>query len=130
MRKQYHARQVGPDRYVWDIHRLVRLAASEQPVLVSMSAIGELDENWWYQGETDVPTPRSLADHMTLVQATDLNHPIILCSDGRLMDGMHRLVRALLEKRETILAVKFEKTPEPDYINPAPESLSYEDEDI
>ncbi len=130
MRKQYHARQVGPDRYVWDIHRLVRLAASMQPQLMSISAIRELDENWWYQGETDVPTPRSLADHMVLVQAADLKHPIILCSDGRLMDGMHRLVKAVLEGRETILAVRFEKTPEPDYINPAPENLSYEDEDL
>ena len=46
------------------------------------------------------------------------------------MDGMHRLVKALLEERETVLAVKFEKTPEPDYINPASESLSYEDEDL
>ena len=95
-----------------------------------MSAIRELDENWWYQGEGDVPTPRSLADHMALVQATDLKHPVILCSDGRLMDGMHRLVKALLEKRETILAVKFERTPEPDYINPAPDSLSYGDEEL
>ena len=130
MRKQYHARQVGTDRHVWDIHRLVRLAASRQPRLVSMSAIGELDENWWYQAESDVPTPRSFAEHMKLVQSTDLKHPIILCSGGRLMDGMHRLVKALLEERETILAVKFERTPEPDYINPTPESLSYEDEEL
>ena len=130
MRKQYHARQVGQDRYVWDIHRLVRLASAKQPQLVSISAIRELDENWWYQDESDTPTPRSLAHHMTLVEATDLSHPIILCSEGQLMDGMHRLVKALLEERETILAVKFERTPEPDYINPAPESLPYEDEDL
>ena len=130
MRKQYHARQIGPDRYVWDIHRLVRLATSRQPALISISTISELDENWWYQGDTDVPTPRSLADHMILVQSTDLNHPIILCSDGRLMDGMHRIVKALLEHRETILAVRFETTPDPDYINPAPEDLSYDDEDL
>ncbi|MGI9503273.1 MAG: hypothetical protein ACR2RE_09485 [Geminicoccaceae bacterium] len=130
MRKQYHARQVGQDRYVWDIHRLVRLASARKPQLVSISTIRELDENWWYQGESDNPTPRSLAHHMALVEATDLSHPIILCGEGRLMDGMHRLVKALLEERETVLAVKFEKTPEPDYINPAPESLSYEDEDL
>jgi len=124
MRKQYHARQVGQDRYVWDIHRLVRLASARQPQLVLISTIGELDENWWYQGESDNPTPRSLAHHITLVEAIDLSHPIILCSEGRLMDGMHRLVKALLEKRETILAVKFERTPEPDYINPV--SIGFE----
>lgn len=128
MRKQYHARQVGPDRYVWDVHRLVRLASSRPPALTPISRISELDENWWYQGDTDVPTPRSLADHMILVRSTDLNHPIILCSDGRLMDGMHRVVKALLEHRETILAVRFETTPDPDYINPAREDLTYDDE--
>jgi len=128
MRKQYHSRQVGKDTYVWDIHRLVRLAASRQPQLVSISDVSELDENWWYQDETDIPTPRSLADHINLIHETDLKHPIILCSDGRLMDGMHRLVKAFLDKRETILAVKFERTPEPDYINPKPEDLSYDDE--
>lgn len=129
MRKQYHTRQVGPNRHVWDVHRLVRLAASKRPELVLISSIGELDENWWYQDETDLPTPRSLAGHMALVRAVDLQHPIILCSEGRLMDGMHRLVKALLEERETILAVKFKRTPEPDYIDPTPESLSYADED-
>lgn len=67
---------------------------------------------------------------MALVQAADLNHPIILCGEGRVMDGMHRLVKALLEEREAILAVKFENTPEPDYIDPNPESLSYGDEDL
>lgn len=130
MRKQYHARQIGPDRFVWDIHRLVRLAAPKQAHSVSISTIAELDENWWYQCETDSPTPRLFAEHMALVQATDLKYPIILCSEGRLMDGMHRLVNALFEERETILAVKFEGTPEPDYINPAPEDLSYANEDL
>ena len=130
MRKQYHARQVGQDRYVWDVHRLVRLAASRPSQLVSLSMLREVDENWWYRGDTDVPTPRSFAHHMRLVQSTDLTYPIILCSDGRLMDGMHRVVKALLEDHETILAVQFEKTPDPDYINPAQEDLSYDDEDL
>lgn len=130
MRKQYHMRQVGPDRYVWDVHHLVRLAASRPSQFVPLSKLREVDENWWYQDNSDVPTPRSFAGHMRLVQSTDLKHPIILCSDGRLMDGMHRIVKALLEERDAILAVQFEKTPDPDYINPAPENLSYDDEDL
>ena len=130
MRRQYHTRQVGKDRYVWDVHRLIRLTASIELRLVSISAIRELDENWWYPGEAAIPTPRSLAEHMALVLTTDLKHPIILCSEGRLMDGMHRAVKALLENRETLLAVRFEKTPAPHHINPPPEALSYEDEDL
>ncbi|MEM9440032.1 MAG: hypothetical protein AAGA73_06265 [Pseudomonadota bacterium] len=130
MRKQYHARQVGPERHVWDVHRLMRLAASRPSQFVPLSKLREVDENWWYQDNSDVPTPRSFAGHMRQVQSTDLKHPIILCSDGRLMDGMHRIVKALLEERSAILAVQFEKTPDPDYINPAPENLSYDDENL
>lgn len=50
---------------------------------------------------------------MKLVQQADLKYPIILCSDGRLMDGMHWVIKALLEGHIEIQAVQFENTPEP-----------------
>ena len=55
-----------------------------------------------------------VADHVRLVQTVDPSYPIILATDGRVMDGMHRVVRALLEGRSTIAAVRFEVQPEPD----------------
>lgn len=130
MRKQYHSRLVGPDRHTWDVHRLARLAKGQVSVLVPLSDITELDELWWYQAKDDVPTPRSLVEHMVLVQETDLTHPIILCQDGRLMDGMHRVVKALLEGRDSIEAVKLIPTPAPDYVNVDVSTLGYADEDV
>ncbi|WP_299726726.1 hypothetical protein [uncultured Tateyamaria sp.] len=130
MRKQYHTRAVGADRHVWDIHRLVRIARTLTAHPVPLSEISELDELWWFQTEDDVPTPRAVAAHMALVEQADLQYPILLCSEGRLMDGMHRVVKAVLEGRETIQAIRFPSTPDPDYVNVDLNDLCYPDEDV
>ena len=130
MRKQYHTRTVGADTYTWDVHRLVRLAKTQSPIALPLEDISEHDEIWWFQNAEDKPTPRSLAEHMALVRDTDLKYPIILCDKGRLMDGMHRIVKALLEGRETILAVRLVPMPEPDFTNVDTAKLAYPDEDV
>jgi len=130
LRKQYHFRTIGAKLYAWDIHRLIRLSKPLTPLSVRVDDIPELDENWWYETSADVPTPRALAAHMALVQQADLAFPILLCADGRLMDGMHRLVKALLERREHIQAIRFPVTPEPDYMNRSADDLPYPDEEI
>ena len=130
MRKQYHSRVVGSDLYVWDVHRLVRKSKALKVLSIPLSEIAEVDENWWYDDPDSPPTPRSIAAHMALVEQTDLDHPILLCADGRLMDGMHRVLKALLEKRERILAVRFPVTPEPDYINASIDELPYPSEEV
>lgn len=130
MRKQYHTRSIGSDTYVWDVHKLIR-AAKGLPVLkVPVSDIAEIDENWWYQEPGALPTPRSFAHHMAAVEKTDLTYPIILCAEGRLMDGMHRMVKALIENRDQILAARFPITPAPDFKNVSLDDLPYPDEEI
>lgn len=130
MRKQYHHCKVGPDTHVWDVHKLIRASKHLPVVEVPLEDIAEIDENWWYQQPGTVPTPRSMAQHMELVEQTDLSHPVILSAEGRLMDGMHRVVRALVEKRTHIRAVRFDKTPPPDFKNVSLDDLPYPDEDI
>ncbi len=71
------------------------------------------------------PTCRRVALHTRLIAETDLADSIILSSDGRVMDGMHRVCRALIEGRETIRAIRFDVDPEPDYVDVAPEDLPY-----
>jgi hypothetical protein len=46
--------------------------------------------------------------------------------DGRVMDGMHRISRALLDGASVIAAVRFEVLPKPDYRNCQPDDLSYD----
>lgn len=92
---------------------------------VLLNSIWELDTPYWSQPLT----VRDVADHVRLVQAVDLTFPIILGSDGRVMDGMHRVVRALLEGHQTISAVQFDVHPDPDYKNCEPSQLPYPDND-
>jgi len=39
--------------------------------------------------------------------------PIILDEDGEIMDGGHRIMRAMLEGKSSILAVRFDENPPP-----------------
>ena len=125
MRKQYHFRQVDEDTYIWDVHRLVRLSQSFTFITVPLVEIQELDEAYWFPDT--YPTTQQIIDHIQLVQEADLQYPIILCADGRVMDGMHRIAKASLQGQLSIQAVKFAVTPSPDFINVAEDALDYED---
>jgi hypothetical protein len=125
MRQQYHFRTVGRDTLIWDVVKLVRMTAGFPVVQHPLAEIAELDEDWWYAEPQAVPTPRSLAAHMALVQAADLDYPVILCAEGRLMDGMHRAVKAVMEGRDTVPVVRFEVTPAPDFRNVPAHELPY-----
>lgn len=128
IRKQYHSRQVGSDRHIWDVHRLMRASRDIEMEMVPVADIAEADENWWYSDSESVPSPRSIARHLALVNDVDPNHPIILSAEGRLMDGMHRVVKAIAEGWTHIPAVRFVKTPEPDFVNVPLDDLPYPDE--
>ncbi|MDO5505679.1 MAG: hypothetical protein Q4F49_05225 [Pseudoxanthomonas suwonensis] len=126
MRKQYHSRP-GPDgRLIWDVDRLVALTHGLTPEWIQLADIGELDETWWYDAEGDRPTCRSLVGHFRLMQEADLAYPIIVCPDGRVMDGMHRVTKALLEGREAIQAYRLPTLPPPDHVGVALEDLPYD----
>jgi hypothetical protein len=71
-------------------------------------------------------TVRAVIDHARLIAEVDLTHPVILGPDGRVMDGMHRIASALLERRPTIRAVRFEELPSPDHVDCDPGELSYD----
>lgn len=58
-------------------------------------------------------TLRDMVMHMNAVNKADLSKPIILDEDGELMDGRHRLMKAMLLGVETIKAVRFDDNPSP-----------------
>ncbi len=125
MRKQYHFQPSERGLLAWDVDRLVRLARDLPRIRIDPAAVRELDEVHWFDGEEERPTCRKLLLHMRLVEQADLAHPIILGADGRVMDGMHRVVKALLEERTEIEAVRFERDPEPDHVGRGPRDLPY-----
>lgn len=127
IRAQYHGRHTDDGFLVWDVRRLVDLARDLPVQDVPLENISEFDENYWYQSDDVVPTCRNIAEHMQLVRDADLRFPIILCAEGRLMDGMHRVVKAHAEGQPKIRAKVFPTTPEPDHRDVKLADLPYDD---
>lgn len=125
MRTQYHFWPGEEGFDAWDVARLIRLAEGLPVVDVALDSIAEVDTVYWFHGTDDQPTVRSIVGHVRLIRDVDPSYPIILGSDGRVMDGMHRVARALLEGRRTISAVRFSTHPDPDYRNCQPGDLPY-----
>ncbi len=112
---QYHFWPGDSGLDAWDVHRLIELSRGLPVRAIEVASIAEFDTVHWFDGTLERPTVRKVIEHAKLIQHADLSHAIILGQDGRVMDGMHRAARALLEGHETIDAVQFEIDPEPDY---------------
>jgi hypothetical protein len=90
----------------WSVSRLFELAR-ELPVMdVPLDHL-----NTYYRYEKI--TLREMVMHMNAAKAANLDMPIILDEDGELMDGRHRLMKAMLLGHETIKVVRFEENPPP-----------------
>lgn len=127
MRTQYHFRRSPQGLCAWNVHRLIELTNNLPRERVPISEIRELDEPYWSGQPGQNLTCRNVVEHTRLILACDFTYPIILSSDGRVMDGMHRVCKALLEGREDIEAVRFVSDPEPDFIGIDPDDLPYPD---
>ena len=128
MRRQYHLRKTERGLLAWDVHRLMELTKDLVPHMVALADIVELDEVYWFDDHGHQPTVRNVIGHMQLVEATELTYPIILSADGRVMDGMHRIAKAILSGKSHIVAVRFGITTEPDHAGVHPDELDYGDD--
>lgn len=99
------------DGKVWTVTNLIARAKDLEPFDLPLAAI--------YLG-TDVWAPESspygMAFHMRRALDVNTDFPIILGEDGFIMDGWHRVLRALIDGKPTIKAVRFSKTPAHDYL--------------
>ena len=93
-------------RHHWSVPRLFELSRN-LPVMDVV--IDHMSTYFVY----DKLTLRELIGHMKAVEAADLSFPIILDEDGDLMDGRHRLMKAIMQGNVTIKAVRFEENPSP-----------------
>lgn len=124
MRKQYHFRPGRNGLDAWDVDRLVDAANEAADEEVALAAVSEVDSEYWYDHGYR-PTVRSVVEHCRLIQQVDLDHPIVLDPDGRVMDGMHRVAKALLQGHTTIKARRLAQLPPPDFVDCSPENLPY-----
>ena len=73
----------------WSVPRLFELSKSLPVMIVPIDHLNI------YHKYNDV-TLRQMVMHMKAVNDADLRYPIILDEDGDIMDGRHRLMKALL----------------------------------
>jgi hypothetical protein len=125
MRKQYHFLPSKQGFYAWDVDKLVEKSKDLPRITVALDTLKELDENYWYQSPDARPSCRSIVEHARLINEADLQYPIILSKNGRVMDGMHRVAKALLLGHLDIYAVKFTEEIAPDYEDVYEDELPY-----
>ena len=93
-------------RHSWSVPRLFELARDLPVMDIPLNHM-----SLYYTYEK--LTLREMVTHMRAVNDADLEKPVILDEDGELMDGRHRLMKAMLLGNETIKAVRFDENPSP-----------------
>ena len=124
LRPQYHFRRVEGVLHAWDVRQLVSLTEALPIENVPLAQIAEIDEPYW-SAEGPPMSGRVVLEHVRLIREADLRYPVILCPKGRLMDGMHRVLKALDLGLDTIRAYRLTSMPVPDAIGIPPEDLPY-----
>ena len=125
MRKQCHLWPADTGFDAWDVDRLISLSRELPGHVVGVDSVLEVDTVCWFDGSSGAPTVRAVVEHARLMLDADLTFPVILGPDGRVMDGMHRIARVLLDGRDQVSAVRFLTLPEPDYRDCQPADLPY-----
>jgi hypothetical protein len=114
---EMHSRPVEGGRAFWWTEGLWAAAEGLPTYRVAIATIKEFDEDCWFDGKA--PTCREVAEHARRIARADLRYPILLASDGSLMDGGHRVARAWMEGLTEVDAVRFDVDPQPDWVEPA-----------
>ena len=125
MRKQYHLWPAGTGFDAWDVDWLISLSRGLPVHVVTVDSVREVDAVCWFGGSTAAPTVRAVVEHARLMLGADVSVPVILGPGGRVMGGMHRIARAMLEGSKQVSAVRFLTLPESDYRDWRPADLPY-----
>lgn len=110
-----HSRVIAGKRHIWYVPNLWACSKHLPVIEIDVESIGALDIDCWFHPGTE-PTIRNVAQHCQRIIEANLEYPIILHADGSLMDGGHRVAKALIQNIKKVKAVRFDITPEPDEI--------------
>ena len=102
---------------IWSMPTLWNAASALPVEEVGLNTL-PIDRNRWFLSIEDA-TVRSVANHCRRAICADLAYPIIIGPEGQVLDGMHRVVKALLQGDDAIRAVHMHHMPTPDAITNA-----------
>ena len=84
----------------WRIRDLRSVVQNEKPFDLPLGLFN------FREHEFEAKDLYEFAQHMLHVQESDLQYPVIMDQRGRVVDGRHRIVKALLEGKESVKCVK------------------------
>lgn len=96
---------------VWLIPSLIERAKELDQFDLPLAAVYVGSDVW-----NPIESAYDLAGHVKRVLNANMDYPVILDAEGFIMDGWHRITKALVEGRATIRAVRFDETPPCDYV--------------
>ncbi len=107
--------KVGNKYHVWYTEKFWE-ATRDCPVIeVELESLKHLDGVCWFDANFR-PTLRNVVEHFVRMERVDMSYPIILDPAGQLLDGAHRVAKALARGETTIRAVRLPEMPPPDEI--------------
>lgn len=95
---------------VWVVTNLIEKAKDLPPFDLPLAAVYIGSEVWSATGSV-----AGMAYHMRRALNVNPDYPVILDDEGFIMDGWHRVLRAIIDGKPTIKAVRFAVTPAHDY---------------
>lgn len=105
---------------VWHIETVWRAALDLPVEEVPIYEIREIDEDCWFGGRP--ATVRDVVSHARRIVDADLSLPVILASDGQVLDGMHRIAKAVLCGQISVAAQRLATDPDPDWLRSGEQS--------
>ena len=90
----------------WSVARLIELSRDFEVFSIPLKGLNV------YYTYADLSL-REMVTHIEAVNNADLKYPIILDEDGELLDGRHSIMKAMLNRDESINAVRFDENPSP-----------------
>jgi hypothetical protein len=105
---------IDSDNCVWKISSLIHHVKEQKLEVFDLPLCGiNLSTSVWEFGDLKI---KNFAKHLKRTMDISLDYPVILDDDGFIMDGWHRVAKALFLGHSTIKAVRFDKTPICDFV--------------
>lgn len=96
----------------WDVNTLWKASEGLPVFKIPLAAI-DLELKPWA-----IPDFLSILYHVERINKVGFEYPVIMNPDGHIIDGWHRIAKAILKGRKYINAVRFNVMPEPDEVLP------------
>lgn len=95
--------------YSWDIPTLIQFVKEKKYKTINI-LIDSIDLSW---NPFDYLNVLDFSKHVKRVKDTDLKYPILIDDLGTVCDGWHRIVKAIVEGKKYIKAIRLKEMPSP-----------------